>query len=155
MSKKKKIALFVSIGLLILVLIVGAIVGVIIYNKKTLPESKVYGIEYRVLQSEMSVATFDNSNRYLTMNMDLHITLRNTTDKDFVFNPGALYLNVDGMYVDGSNGWYGTTFENGTNKLCYEKDLFTSRSVALRSSRAYLLWRKQLPRKGCYEGPGR
>lgn len=122
--KKKKIALFVSIGLLILVLVVGAIVGVVIYNKKTLPKSKVYGIEYKLLQSEISEASFDESSRYLTMDMDLHVTLRNATDKDFVFNPDVLYLNVDGMYVDGSEGWYETTFENGTKKLCYAEDLF-------------------------------
>lgn len=125
MSKKKKIALFVSIGLLVLVLIIGAIVGVIIYNKKTLPKNKVYGIEYKVLQSEISEASFDTSSRYLTMDMDLHITLRNATNKDFVFNPNVLYLDIDGGYDDGSYGYHSTTFENGTKKLCYAEDLFT------------------------------
>ena len=146
MTKGKKVALILGVILLgILLLIIGATIGLAINNKKSYigivgknfkelnARGDAYGIEYRILESEISSAEYNGVDKNLTMNMDLQITLRNTTDKDFVLNSDVLYLQVEGCEVDGSNGHYETVFDNEECLLCIS-DILSSNTHHIASN---------------------
>ncbi len=126
MTKGKKITLWVCVGAMILILVLGTVLGVVIHNNKATVYGTVYGIEYKILQSDINSATCKRITTepytadHAIADMDLQITLRNKTDNDFIFNPDVLYINVTRYSINGR-----VTFENGKTSLCYS-DLISS-----------------------------
>ena len=114
MTKNKKITIYISIGLLMA--LIGTCIFCCLIKKLNKVKNTIYGIEYKVLQNEIFSANFNSANSYLSIEMNLQISLRNKTNADFSFNPNVLYLCI--------NGGYDANFTNGTKEICFADILY-------------------------------
>lgn len=142
MSKKKKITLIVGCSVLALLLLIGAIAGVvnIVKNAKRFPgdyskdRGSVYGVEFSVLECEVTSysqrSSSSSSQPYLAYTMHLNFSIRNKNKYDFSFNPNVLSLKIGNkkyedvnFYVRDTGYCYDLVVEEGdftfADESCY------------------------------------